>query len=99
MGKVDASYLSPHVNIAARLEGLTVTYGVDLLVSGDFLRCLSQRLQRACRHIDRITVKGSKVPIDIYSFDLKMPPCTSGIDAYIPMFERALQLYLKGDWP
>ena len=31
--KVDASYLSPNVNIAARLEAATKQYGVSLLIS------------------------------------------------------------------
>lgn len=32
--KIDASYLSPHVNISARLEAATRQYGIPLLVSG-----------------------------------------------------------------
>ena len=32
--KIDVSYLSPHVNISARLEGATKIYGVPLLISG-----------------------------------------------------------------
>eukprot|EP00287_Rhodomonas_sp_CCMP768_P020005 CAMPEP_0202812128 /NCGR_PEP_ID=MMETSP1389-20130828/3835_1 /ASSEMBLY_ACC=CAM_ASM_000865 /TAXON_ID=302021 /ORGANISM="Rhodomonas sp., Strain CCMP768" /LENGTH=64 /DNA_ID=CAMNT_0049483439 /DNA_START=76 /DNA_END=266 /DNA_ORIENTATION=- len=30
--KIDASYLSPHVNMASRLEAATKQYGVDLLI-------------------------------------------------------------------
>ena len=33
--KIDASYLSPNVNMASRLEGSTKAYGVPLLISGD----------------------------------------------------------------
>ena len=33
--KIDASYLSPHVNMSARLEGATKAFGVPLLISGD----------------------------------------------------------------
>lgn len=32
--KIDASYLSPNVNMAARLEGATKIYGVPLLITG-----------------------------------------------------------------
>jgi class 3 adenylate cyclase len=32
--KIDASYLSPNVNIASRLEAATKQYGVPLLISG-----------------------------------------------------------------
>ena len=33
--KIDASYLSPHVNMASRLEGATKAFGVPLLISGE----------------------------------------------------------------
>jgi len=32
--KIDASYLSPHVNISARLEAATRQYGIPILISG-----------------------------------------------------------------
>ena len=32
--KIDASYLSPNVRMAERLEGATKVYGVPLLISG-----------------------------------------------------------------
>lgn len=31
--KIDASYLSPNVNMAARLEGGTKAYGIPLLIT------------------------------------------------------------------
>ena len=34
MYKIDASYLSPHVNMAARLEAAAKQYKVEILVSG-----------------------------------------------------------------
>lgn len=33
--KIDASYLSPNVNMASRLEAATKQFGVPLLISGD----------------------------------------------------------------
>jgi class 3 adenylate cyclase len=36
--KIDASYLSPNVNMAARLEAATKQYGVPLLISGELYR-------------------------------------------------------------
>lgn len=32
--KIDASYLSPNVNMAARLEAATKQFGVEILISG-----------------------------------------------------------------
>ena len=39
--KIDASYLSPHVNISACLEESTKFYGVPLLLSGELYKLLS----------------------------------------------------------
>ena len=40
--KIDPSYLSPHVNLASRLESLTKTYGVSILLSNAFVACLER---------------------------------------------------------
>eukprot|EP00829_Urostomides_striatus_P014450 TRINITY_DN4284_c0_g1_i2.p3 TRINITY_DN4284_c0_g1~~TRINITY_DN4284_c0_g1_i2.p3 ORF type:complete len:129 (-),score=32.29 TRINITY_DN4284_c0_g1_i2:10-396(-) len=58
MHKIDASYLSPNVNIAARLESCTRQYGIPLLISGQVYNMLSPIVQRYCREIDNIMVKG-----------------------------------------
>jgi hypothetical protein len=39
--KIDASYLSPNVNMASRLEAATKQFGTSLLLSEDFVRILS----------------------------------------------------------
>lgn len=67
--KVDATYLSPHVNMAARLETSSKQYGVPLLVSERFYEVLSQPAKDKCRRLDVVTVKGSEVPIGIYTYD------------------------------
>ena len=70
--KVDASYLSPYVNMAARLEAATRIYGVSLLLSGELHNLLSNELKTICRKIDTVTVKGSIKPIDIYTVDVNL---------------------------
>jgi len=67
--KVDATYLSPHVNMAARLETSSKQYGVPLLASQDFYDLMTTEGQSRCRKVDVITVKGSEVPIGIYTYD------------------------------
>eukprot|EP01036_Dinobryon_divergens_P029541 gene29541-38656_t len=67
--KVDATYLSPHVNMAARLETSSRQYGVPLLASQDFYDLMSPDGQNMCRRLDVVTVKGSEVPIGIYTYD------------------------------
>ena len=61
--KIDASYLSPNVNMASRLEAATKQYGVPILVSGQLIEKLSKEVREICREIDTVTVKGSQVPM------------------------------------
>ena len=69
MYKVDATYLSPHVNMAARLETSSRQYGVPLLVSHFVHELLSHEVKQKCRLIDVVTVKGSEVPVGVYTYD------------------------------
>lgn len=69
--KVDATYLSPHVNMAARLESASRQYTVPLLFSQVFFEILSPHAQRYCRRLDVITVKGSAHPTGIYTYDVR----------------------------
>jgi class 3 adenylate cyclase len=67
--KVDATYLSPHVNMAARLETSSRQYGVPLLASHFFHELMSPEAQSFCRKVDVVTVKGSEVPVGVYTYD------------------------------
>jgi len=61
--KIDASYLSPNVNMASRLEAATKQYGVPILISGALYQIASHETKKQLRLIDRVTVKGSIQPI------------------------------------
>lgn len=66
---MDASYLSPNVNMAARLESATKQYGVAILMSADFAALLSSAMRAKCRQIDTVLVKGSSQPMGIWTID------------------------------
>lgn len=68
--KIDASYLSPHVNVASRLEALTKLYGVTMLVSDEVVDMLRDPLQGFLRMVDRVRIKGLQEAIYIYTIDL-----------------------------
>jgi len=68
--KIDASYLSPNVNISARLESATHQFGVKILMSHKFVELLSPEIRVMCRELDVCTVKGSEEPLGIWTFDL-----------------------------
>ena len=70
--KIDASYLSPNVNMAARLEAATRIYGVNILISGPLFDKLSDEMKEICRIIDIVTVKGSIEPMRFYTIDLNL---------------------------
>ena len=61
--KIDASYLSPNVNMASRLEAATKQFGTSILFSGDFARLLSPDVRARCRQIDCVTVKGESMAL------------------------------------
>jgi len=67
--KIDATYLSPHVNLAARLESATKLYGAMMLLSGDFHEHLSKEARRCTRKVDVVIVKGSHKPMALFTFD------------------------------
>jgi len=68
--KIDASYLSPNVNLSARLESATNLYGVKFLISGELFDALSVKVKKICRKIDIVTVKGSIKPITLFTVDV-----------------------------
>ena len=71
--KIDASYLSPNVNLASRLEAATKQFGVNILFSGHIYNMFTTpRLKDYCRHIDTVRVKGSIQPMKLYTIDLNI---------------------------
>jgi len=67
--KIDASFLSPNVNMASRLEAATKQFYTRILMSGQFFALLSSDVQQLCRKIDRVTVKGSIEPLELWTYD------------------------------
>eukprot|EP00238_Polyblepharides_amylifera_P007518 CAMPEP_0196591964 /NCGR_PEP_ID=MMETSP1081-20130531/71405_1 /TAXON_ID=36882 /ORGANISM="Pyramimonas amylifera, Strain CCMP720" /LENGTH=1203 /DNA_ID=CAMNT_0041915509 /DNA_START=156 /DNA_END=3767 /DNA_ORIENTATION=- len=100
--KIDPSYLSPHVNMSSRLESATKFYGVPILLSETVVENLKLPYHlEGVRKLDRVTVKGSAVPIKLYTFDrnVEAAGCLVTQQEYKQMFEEAVDLYLAGNWP
>jgi hypothetical protein len=79
--KIDASYLSPHVNEANKLEEKTKTYGVSLVISNDFVDYLSVDARKVVRPIDVIESSGGHIkrkllfnPLGLYTVDFDLAP-------------------------
>ena len=87
--KIDASYLSPNVNMASRLEAATKQYSVPLLLSGEFVSCLSPFVRDRVRQIDRVTVKGSNQPVDLFTYDITLDHIEEPSPSYDVVRQRA----------
>ena len=68
--KIDASYLSPNVNMASRIEMATMQYGVHILVSGELVPILSRDVKKLMREVDTVKVKGSDKPMKLFTVDV-----------------------------
>ncbi len=97
--RMQADALSDHVNLTARLEGLTKYYGVSLLISGDVVQRLSQPEKYHIRFLDRAIVKGRQEAITVCEvLDVEVEPVRSLKIHTLPIFEEGLQEYCQGNF-
>ncbi|CAJ1383668.1 unnamed protein product [Effrenium voratum] len=68
--KIDASYISPNVSVASSIEHATRQYGIRILVSETVREILSKEVSAKLRLIDKVTIKGSRVPLELSCLDL-----------------------------
>lgn len=99
--KVDATYLSPNVNMASRLEGLTKLYGVTILMSNSVVDNLNTSFRTECRPIDHVILKGSTKPITLYCHMPTEAPLLNGelMLQFMTTWQQVFKLYKDGaDW-
>ncbi|MEG4942650.1 adenylate/guanylate cyclase domain-containing protein [Microcoleus sp. F4-D5] len=97
--RMQADALSDHVNLTARLEGLTKYYGVSLLISEDVVQRLSQPEKYHIRFLDRAIVKGRQEAITVCEVvDVEVEPVRSLKIQTLPVFEEGLQEYCQGNF-
>jgi hypothetical protein len=77
--KIDATYLSPHVNMASRMMSAARQYDVTILLSKAVEELLSRPCRKKLRHLDTVYVKGSKVKQDIFTYDARH----QGVDFFL----------------
>ena len=89
--KVDASYLSPHVNTAARLESATKQFQRFLLMSEAFVFNLSGTHKSKTRRADVVVFKGAQEPMSVYVYDRRTieVPAAAECDALVAELKRA----------
>jgi Adenylate and Guanylate cyclase catalytic domain len=77
--KIDATYLSPHVNMASRMMSACKQYDVTIMLSQSVQELMSDVAQSKLRHLDTVTVKGSSVKQKIYTYDAR----ARGVDFFL----------------
>ncbi|WP_416666064.1 adenylate/guanylate cyclase domain-containing protein [Egbenema bharatensis] len=96
--RIQGDAFSDHVNLTARLEGLTKYYGVSLLISEDGWTRLSHPEQYKIRFLDRAIVKGRNEPIGVYEIlDAEVEAVQTLKLLTQPKFEQGIQHYQAGD--
>mmetsp|Transcript_58280 Transcript_58280/g.138858 ORF Transcript_58280/g.138858 Transcript_58280/m.138858 type:complete len:870 (-) Transcript_58280:61-2670(-) len=68
--KIDASYISPHVNVAQRLASASKAYQVGIVMSQPVVQLCSKEMAYFFRTIDHVTLKGTWKPIKLHTIDL-----------------------------
>jgi hemerythrin-like metal-binding protein len=92
--RMETTVISDAVNLASRIESLTKTYGVPLLISEHVLYSLEEPAAHDIRFVDRVRVKGKEQPQSVYEvFDADAPGLRSAKRRTKPVFEEALAHY------
>lgn len=91
---MEATVIGDTVNVAQRIESLTKTYKVGILISEDTLTCLDDPDKFFVRFVDRTPVKGRIRPISVYEvFDSDPMELAKGKLATLDTFEKAVAYY------
>lgn len=97
--RMDGTVISDAVNLSARLEGLTKTYGAGLLISYDSLQMVEDIKKYEYRRLSKVIVKGKSKAVvvveilnglDEQEFDLKQKTRKD--------FEQGIELYDKQEY-
>ncbi len=96
--RMEGTVISDAVNLASRLESLTKTYGVNLLISDETRRGLESPENYHIRFIDRVQVKGKEHFVDVYEVFDSDPPALRHLKALTSKnLTRGIELYHSSD--
>ena len=80
--KIDATYLSPHLNMASRTVSACKQYGVHILLSQSVQELISSTAHSKLLHLDTVSIKGSSHVTENFE----------------EAFYKGRDAYLSGNW-
>jgi adenylate cyclase len=91
--RMDFTVIGDPVNLAARIEEATKTYGADVLVGDATWERLAEKPR--ARRLDIVRLRGQTRPTELWEILTHRPDIS---DAAIALYARGLDAYLAGDW-
>lgn len=96
--RMQGDAFSDHVNLAARLEGLTKHYGASIIISSTVYAKLQDKEKYIIQYLDRVRVKGRKQPIEVYEvLNGREKSNLQKKLLVVEDFKKAVNHYLAGD--
>jgi class 3 adenylate cyclase len=94
--RMDFTSIGDTVNLAARLEGANKAYGTKTLVTEAIYSKVTEDF--LCREIDKLTVKGKKLPVSVYEVVQARATASAMLLELCKYFDEALILYREQKW-
>ena len=97
--RLQGDAFSDHVNLTARLEGLTKYYSVSLIISEATKKALEDTSKYHIRFLDKVQVKGKTKALDLYEvYDSDSEHILADKKATQQEYEEALECYYARDF-
>jgi adenylate cyclase len=87
--------MGDNVNLASRLEGINKEYHTQIVISEATYKQVGARF--VCRELDKIRVKGKKLPVNIYEL-LDVVAEKQKYESLLDLFSRAMAAYRAQNW-
>lgn len=95
--RMQTTVIADAVNLASRIEGMTKTFGVQILVSASVVDELPAEHKFRLRHLGAVKAKGKTQSVEIYEcYDTDQPDLLDHKDRTIEQFAVGMEQFRKG---